>query len=119
MTTEKTNAGEYIAHEQDRALTRKKITLAAGLVYVVGMVLGQNSTTKAYHQLDPSASDGTEVAKAINYDEVDATSADTDGLVTSKLTHVTDEDLTWPDGITDAQKTAAIEQLDAHIIIVQ
>jgi hypothetical protein len=112
------NPGEHIAHEENRSLTRKKVTLASGIVYTVGMVLGQNSTTKLFHQLAPSATDGTQVAAAINYAKVDASSDDMDGTVTRGLTAVTDEDLEWPASLTTEQKSKSITELESRHIIV-
>lgn len=116
---EETRPGEYIAHEEDRSLTRKKVTLASGHIYLVGMVLGQNASTKRYHPLNPAASDGTQVAKGINHKKVDASSSDNEAVITSNLTAVTDEDLVWPSGISVNEKLNAIEQLDNRNIVVK
>ena len=41
------------------------------------------------------------------------------GVVNARLTAVRASSLVWPDGITEAEKTAAIKQLKANHIIVR
>lgn len=64
-----------------------------------------------YVQLDLTATDGSEVAKGILYDAVDASSADAPGVAHLRDCEVNAAELVWPDGITTNQKTAALAQL--------
>ena len=102
-------AGE--THEQ------KPITLASGEDRVRGAVLGMVTASYEYKELYPAGSDGTEVARAILVEDCDASGAATKtiGFFTGKYRL---NDLVWPGGITDAQKNAAILQLQDRGIIV-
>ncbi len=96
----------------------KKITIASGAgVLKRGTVLGMDTSSYKYKQLNPGASDGTEVARAILVDDVDASSNDIIAMAyligKYKLS-----DLIWPDSITDDQKRAALLQLQDRGIIV-
>ena len=70
--------------------------------------------------LDPTAVDGT--AEAIGIVAFDMTAPDgTDAEVTAILRDavLADRAIVWPDGITEAQKKAAIADLEAHGILVR
>jgi hypothetical protein len=62
---------------------------------------------------------GSEVAAAILYDNVDATSADVEAVIVARDAEVNGSELTWPTDITDGEKTAAIAQLALVGIIVR
>lgn len=100
-------------HEQ------KKITVKAGAGALTrGTVLGIDTATYKYVQLKPDATDGTEVARAILAEDVDATDAD----VTAQAFFIGKyraSDLVWPDGITTEQKNAALLQLQDRGIIAE
>lgn len=100
-------------HEQ------KKITVKSGAgILTRGTVLSIDTTTYKYVQLNPDASDGTEVARAILAEDVDATDAD----VTAQAFFIGKyraSDLVWPDEITTEQKNAALLQLQDRGIIVE
>lgn len=74
-----------------------------------------------YDQLDPAASNGSEVAAAVLLKAVDATSADvTDALLLERgPCGVSDAALVWPVGISAGNKSAAIAQLKGLGINVQ
>ncbi len=112
------NPGEYLVHEESCELSRDKIVLASG-VLVDGTVLGKITTSGKYVILTPSASNGSQVAAGILRGNTDATSGDKDAIIHNALAKVRDENLTWPAGITDNQKTTAIGQLAALHIKVQ
>ena len=97
----------------------KQITIASGAGELKrGTVIGINTSTYKYTQLAPSATDGTEVARAILVEDVDATDSDVkaQAFFVGKYRL---SDLIWPDGITDSQKNAAILQLQDRGIIVE
>lgn len=97
---------------------QKPITLQSGAgVLVRGTVLGMVTATYEYGQLAPAGGDGTEVARAILAEDIDATSA----AVTAQAHFVGTyrlSDLIWPGGITDAQKNAALLALQDRGILV-
>jgi hypothetical protein len=113
--TEGTELSQLVAsdvHEQ------KPITVASGAGELQrGTVLGMVSGDYEYNILNPGGSDGTEVARAILLEDVDATSAavKTQGYFAGKYRL---SDLVWPGGITDAQKNAALLGLQDKGILV-
>jgi len=82
-----------------------------------GTVLAMNADGK-WVQLAPAASDGTEIARGILAEDVDATSADVIVQV-----YLVGEyrlvDLIWPGSITDPQKATAILNLQDRGIVVK
>lgn len=81
-----------------------KITVAAGTTY---------------GQFDQDGTDGTEVAVAVLFDAVDATSADKPAVVHSRDCEVAASKLTWPSDIEAGEKTTALAQLAAAGIIAR
>lgn len=79
---------------------------------VAGHVVGQITASKKYVELDPAASDGSQTAAGIIYGAVKATGADKKGLIVKRgpMT-VNINDLTFPTGISEANKAAAITAL--------
>jgi hypothetical protein len=94
------------------------ITLAAGAGNLLrGTVLSLNTTTKKWHQLNPAGSTGTNVARAILVNAVDATYREMKAIggFDAKYRYV---DLIWPTGITRHQiDTALLELQDRGIIV--
>jgi hypothetical protein len=62
---------------------------------------------------------GSEIAAAILYDNVFATSADVEAVIVARDAEVNGTEITWPTDITDGEKTAAIAQLAQVGIIVR
>lgn len=75
--------------------------------------------TKKYKALNPAAVDGSQIAAAVLFANVDATLADKNGVVNVRETEVNGEEITWPEGISGGAKTAAIAALAAKGIIVR
>ena len=92
-------------------------TLAAGNL-VSGTVVGKVTATGKYVILAPAASDGSESAAGILIGDLDASSAEEPGIFLAHGEAVS-ANLTWPAGITDNQKAAAIAQLRALGIFVK
>ncbi|MCG5243966.1 head decoration protein [Azospirillum doebereinerae] len=112
--------GEFLKSEAADGLSRDAVTLARhSLTYASGTVLGQVSISRNYARLNPAASDGTQVAKAIAHQDYDATAKDAKGVVISRVAQVKASKLVWPAGITDSQKKAAVDQLDSRAIVVR
>ncbi|RQW89951.1 MAG: head decoration protein [Geobacter sp.] len=63
--------------------------------------------------------DGSEIAAAILYDNVDATSADVEAVIVARDAEVNGSEITWPADIEAGEKTAAIAQLAVLGIIVR
>ena len=89
----------------------KPVTIASGAGALArGTVLGLITASSQYNQLNPAGADGTEVARAILAEDVDATSEDVlaQAYVLGKFR---ESDLVWPGGIPDTQKKAALLDL--------
>lgn len=72
-----------------------------------------------YAKFDPAATDGTEVAVAVLYADVDASSADAPGVVHSRLCEVAASKLTWAATTSDPQKVVALAQLASSFIVAR
>jgi hypothetical protein len=96
-------------------------TIAAGQVLDVGTVLSWISGPGPikYRQLNPAASDGSQIARAVLYDKVDTTAGEAQQVVLHSDCEVKKAELVWPEGITDNQRADAIEELAARGIIVR
>lgn len=117
--TETAHPGEYLLHEVNRYMSREKVVIASGAgVLVPGTVLGKVTASGKYVQLDQDAVDGSEVAAGILYQDVDATSADQDAVITGGYAAVDDKHLTFPGDIDAGEKTTAIAQLKTLDIVV-
>ena len=103
MLTEKSRAGQFILAEANGTLSRERIVVASGEgVLAAGTVLGKVTASGKYAAYDNVASDGTQAAVCILYDEVDATSADATGVGIFRHAEVKEVELT---GIDAAGKT--------------
>jgi len=76
-------------------------------------------TGGAYEALDPQATTGEQTACAILYASVDASSADTACVVVTREAEVNGGELTWPSGISDANKALATSRLAARGILIR
>jgi hypothetical protein len=83
-------------------------------------VVGRETATAKLKALDPSASDGTETAVGVLGNDVDATLIDReDAILIARHAIVARGALIWPTGISNAQRAAAIEQLEALGILTR
>lgn len=112
--------GCYIADEVSVNMSRAIVAIAAGAgLLVAGTVLGKVGATAEYAPFDPEATDGTEIAAAVLFANVDATVERVDEAVISKtLTAVNASEITWPEGLTDAELATAIASLEERQITV-
>ncbi len=93
-----------------------KFTIAdGGTDFIVGdaFTVTVVNDGEQYAQLDPAGTDGTEVAAAILFGKTDASAAAAACTVVHRLAEVKADLLVWPSGITDAQKAAALAELEA------
>lgn len=135
IKTETPNRGEFLVSEANGYRSREARILASGENLPAGRVVGQITATQKYVELDPSASDGSEIAAGILYDNVDAsatgTNADTEATFLVRDCEVRDgtgltndlstlfDSISWPSGITDPQKLTATNQLAGLGIILR
>lgn len=72
-----------------------------------------------YTPLDTTKANGAEIAAAILFSNVDASSAAAKAVFSVRETEANDAELIWPDGISGGNKAAAIAALKAKGIIVR
>lgn len=112
--------GAHIMWEADRNHCRDTVTLLkTSQTYASGTVLGLIIATRKFGPFDPAANDGRQTAAAALFGPIDATAADQPGVVSARSTTLRGADLVWPAGLTENQKTAAIDNLAAHHLVVR
>ena len=118
--TEGLNLGDLLKYEAPNLYSRDQVTVAAGQILALGAVVGVITASAKVKVVDPSASDGSEVAAGVLIQAVDANLADRDdGLIAARHAIVADHALVWPTGITVAEKKSASAQLKALGILVR
>ena len=119
VKTESVYTGEFLVSEGNNTISREQVPLAANLTMEPGTVVGKETATGAFKPLAPDAADGTEVAAGILYAGKVTDASGGDGVIIARLAEVVDSLLVWPAGITDEQKTAAVDQLAGLDIILR
>ncbi|UZE21846.1 head decoration protein [Pseudomonas sp. B21-056] len=109
--------GDLLLVEVSPGWTKEKATLLAGTDYPLGQVLAKVSGK--YQVLDPAGADGAEKAAAVLGEPVDATAGDKPGVVIARGAVVALAELAWPAGITEPQKTTALDELNALGIVAR
>lgn len=118
--TESMNLGDLLKYEAPNLYSRDRVTVAAGQNLPLGAVIGMVTATGKVKQIDPSATDGTQVAAGVLMQACDAALAErTDGLIVARHAIVADHALQWPTGITTGEQQAAIAQLKSLGILVR
>ena len=118
--SESMNLGDLLKYEAPNLYSRDRVTVVAGQNLPLGAVVGMVTATGKVKQIDPAATDGTEVAVGVLATSVDATLIDReDGILIARHAVVADHALTWPAGITPLDKAAAIAQLKAAGVLVR
>lgn len=120
VLTEGLNLGDLLKYEATNLYSRDQVTVAAGQVLALGAVVGVVTASAKVKAVDPSATDGTQVAAGVLIQAVDANLADRDdGLMVARHAIVADHALAWPTGITVAEKLSAIAQLKSLGVLVR
>ena len=117
---ESMNLGDLLKYEAPNLYSRDRVTVAAGQNLPLGAVVGVVTATGKVKQIDPSATDGTQVAAGGLMQACDAALAErTDGLIVARHAIVADHALQWPTGITTGEQQAAIAQLKSLGVLVR
>ena len=113
--------GDILKYELNPNYTRETITLLAGIAYPVGSVLGRITASGLYTLASDGGIDGAEVAAAVLLYSIDATLADTIGVIIARGPAIISRtSLTFDASVNDAAKTAAkITELAALGIIAR
>ncbi len=115
--TQPNDLGDLLLVEVSPGWTRSKVTLLAGTDYLLGQVL---ANVAGKHQLlDPAATDAANKAVAVLAEPIDATTGDQPGIVIARGAVLALDHLTWPSGITDAQKSTALDELNTLCIVAR
>ncbi len=111
---------DVVKWEVDPAFSRDEGILASGSgVVQLGTVLGKVAATGKYKPLKVDAADGTQNAAAVILQRSDATTADQKVVNLRRQALVVIQNLRWPAGISDAQRSAAIDQLEARGVVAR
>src|SRR5574337_232108 len=118
--TESMNFGDLLKYDAPNLYSRDRVTVAAGQNLPLGAVVGMVTATGKVKQIDPSATDGTQVAAGVLMQACDAALAErTDGLIVARHAIVSDHALQWPTGITSGEQQAAVAQLKSLGVLVR
>lgn len=119
--TEGRHTGGYIVSEANGALSREVVTILkkSGHKLQAGTVLGKVTASGKYAPVNFSASDGSQTATAILFDNVDATEKDRSAVVTVRHAEVKASALVWPAGAQTDQIKAALAQLQGSAIVAR
>lgn len=122
MTTfiEGKHRGEFLHSEANRTQSRDAVTVASSVSLVAGTVMGKITASGKWKILAPAASDGTQNAAGVLYDNVDASAGDVVGAaMITRAAEVNGAEITWPAGISGPQTVTATAQLAALGILVR
>jgi hypothetical protein len=118
--TEPKNLGDLLKYEAPNLYSRDRVTVASGQTLALGTVVGVVTATSKLKAFDPAATDGTEIARGVIANDVDAALADRDdGLLIARHALVARSALVWPSGITAELKAVAEAQLRTIGILVR
>ncbi len=119
--TEGKHPGGFLVWEVLRDYTRDTITVASGAgTLAPGTVLGKITTGGKFTALAPAATNGSQTAAGILWAGVDASAADTPGVVLLRGPAIVNRhEIVWPEGATEVQITAATTALAALGLILR
>ncbi len=112
MIIEKNRAAEFVLSEGNGRISREVVTIAAGAALGAGTVLGIVTNTGDYAAYNAAANDGTEIAAAILWADVDATNTAVEAVVIARQAEVKEDMLVGVDA-------DAVAELAQHNIIVR
>jgi hypothetical protein len=114
------NLGDLLKYEASHLYSRERVTVVAGHNLPLGAVVGIVTASGKVKPLDPSATDGSQLAAGVLLQPCDAALAErNDGLIVARHAIVADHALTWPTGITVGEKATAVLQLKALGVLVR
>ena len=121
VLTEPPSMGDVLKYEVNPNYTRETVTLLMGMPYPVGSVLGRITVNGKYKLSTAAGSDGAQTATAVLLYAVDATLADTTGIVLVRGPSIVSRaGLAYDGSVDDAAKiTAKLGQLASAGIIAR
>lgn len=112
-------AGHFILSEANGYRSRQRIVVGLSQTLLAGQVLGKVTASGDYVKLAPLATDGSQTAAGIAFDDYVTTTEKVDGVSFERDGEVTLAKLVWPAGATDNQKAAAVAQLAAKGVLAR
>ena len=119
VKTEGKHRGHFLVSESNGHRSRAVVTIAQGEVLSAGAVIALNSSTGKYEGYDNDGTTTTNAARAVLYDNVDATSADVDAVAIVRDAEVNGEEIVFANSEDTGDKEAAYADLATHGIIVR
>lgn len=117
--TEGRHAGEFIVSEANGNRSRDTVAVISGQNLKAGHVVGIITASGKVTEMDPAATNGSEVAAGVLFAPVDASAGDAPGVLLARDCEVTGADLTYKTGATAGQITTAEGELETLGIIVR
>ncbi len=115
--TESLHAAAFLRSAECLSIDQITVVSGAGALKA-GTVLGKITASGKYKPYDNDATDGSQTAVAILYDDCDATSADQKAAAVVRLAEVIKTRLVWGAGVTlQAEKDAAYADFATVFII--
>ena len=108
VLTQPPTMGDVLKYELNHNFTRETVTLLAGTSYAVGAVLGRITASGKMKLSIATGTDGAQNAAAVLLYDVDATAADTTGIVVVRGPAIVSKAaLVFDASVDDAAKKAA------------
>jgi hypothetical protein len=108
VLTQPPTMGDVLKYELNHNFTRETVTLPAGTSYAVGAVLGRITASGKMKLSTATGTDGAQNAAAVLLYDVDATAADTTGIVVLRGPAIVSKAaLVFDASVDDAAKKAA------------
>lgn len=111
-----TPIADLVLVEVNPAWSRETVILTGDLIQPLTVLAHVGGK---YQAIDFAGNGGAEKAVAVAYEKVDASTGDKKGVVLARGAVVDVVGLVWPAGATDAQKAAALTDLEARGIVAR
>lgn len=112
-STEPKHPSIFIAYEGSGGFSRETMVVAPNQTLVPGQVVGVKSGQNEVTALDPSGTDGSQIAAGILIYTVNHSPTLQKATILVHRAEVRASELTWPAGISRVQQAAAVKQLEA------
>ena len=117
--TEGNNLGDLLKYEVSNLYSRDQITVAKGQNIKLGGVVAKKTDDGFIRVLSPIGTDGTQTAIGVITNDINSKDSDMKGVIITRIAMLADHAVVWPANITEEQKAAAIQQLEARGIIIR
>ncbi|WP_264375426.1 head decoration protein [Wolbachia endosymbiont (group B) of Sphaerophoria taeniata] len=117
--TEQNNLGDLLKYEASNLYSRDQITVAKGQNIKLGAVVAKKTDDGFIRVLSPTGTDGTQTAIGVITNDINSKDSDMKGVIITRIAMLADHAVVWPANITEEQKAAAIQQLEARGIIIR